>query len=362
MTIKKLLLAGLITIAACAAVAWWTARPPAATRASAVSMAPAPVVPAPDIQRPLRVLHIMSYDSAWAAWTLAQFDAFKAVLSDLPVEYRVVEMDVRRNTSEASKHQAIERSCRAIDEWMPDLVYTTDDFVQSSVVRHYLNSSLPFVFSGVNAEPGDYGFDRASNVTGVLEREHIAQTGNLLRQLVPTARRLAIISDTGETWPKVIQRIRDCEREMGLIVVAADRVETYAEYQQKIRSYQGVADAICTLGIFTLKDDGGAHVLYQQVGRWTYENSSLPTISFWDSRPAVGALCAVSVSARAQGETAGQIARQILVEGKSPADFPIQPTLRGQPIINLAVARRLNIKPPSTTLLTAKVVSKCEWE
>jgi hypothetical protein len=112
----------------------------------------------------------MSYDSAWAEWTVVQLQAFKEELAGIPVEYRTLEMDVRRNTSAEWKQQATERACAEIDTWKPDLVYTTDDYVQSSVVGRYLNSATPFVFSGVNADVEKYGFDKATNVTGILER------------------------------------------------------------------------------------------------------------------------------------------------------------------------------------------------
>lgn len=322
--------------------------------------APPPVAAAP--QRPFRILHIMSYDSSWAEWTVAQLDAFKQVLADLPVEYQVIEMDVKRNTSDAWKQQIIARTRETIDTWKPDLVYTTDDFVQTSIVPDYFNSDIPFVFSGVNGDPVVYGFSGSRNVTGVLEREHIVQTAALLRSIVPGARRLAVITDTGETWPGVIRRIQALQSEMRMQVVAVDVVDTFEQYKQKIASYPSQADAICTLGIFTLKDKDGQHVPFKDVGRWTFENCPLPNVSFWDSRPPVGALCAVAVSPRSQGRGAGRIARAILVDKRSPSDFPIEPSVTGEPIINLAVAKRLHLKVPSTTVLTAKVLTKLDWE
>lgn len=326
-------------------------------------VAPRPATPAavPEGKR-FKVLHIMSYDASWTQWTVPLFDSFKEQLKDLPVEYQVIEMDVKRNTSEQWKKEITEKACAAIDTWKPDLVYTTDDFVQSSVVSRYLNSETPFVFSGVNAEPARYRFTGTKNITGVLEREHIVQTARLLVSVAPQVRRLAIITDAGETWPGVMQRIKAAEKEMGLTIVAMDVVNTYAEYQAKIASYAGTADAICTLGIFTLKGEDGRHVPMETVGRWTYEQCALPNMSFWDSRIPLGATCVVYVSPTAQGEAAGAIARGILVEGKRPSEFAITATLRGKPMVNLAAARRLKLNPPSSVLLSSTVSTQLQWE
>ncbi|OQA04243.1 MAG: ABC transporter substrate binding protein [Planctomycetes bacterium ADurb.Bin401] len=68
-----------------------------------------------------------------------------------------------------------------------------------------------------------------------------------------------------------------------------------------------------------------------------------------------GTLCAVSISAFEQGNQAGKYAREILVNGKSPADIPIVPTEKGIPMINLSAARRLNIKPDAELLLISRI-------
>ena len=71
---------------------------------------------------------------------------------------------------------ALAVSARQADDlvarWKPDLIYTNDDIAQSAFAVRHLDTATPIVFSGVNEEPATYGFDRARNVTGVLEREH----------------------------------------------------------------------------------------------------------------------------------------------------------------------------------------------
>jgi ABC-type uncharacterized transport system substrate-binding protein len=148
----------------------------------------------------------------------------------------------------------------------------------------------------------------------------------------------------------------------GVEIVSWDLFNTYEEYQQKVEAYQTTVDALCLLGVFNFKDENGNHVPFQEVLRWTTENSNLPDFSFWEDRISHGTLASVTVSSYEQGLAAGEIARQILVEGKSPASIPMKPTLKGEPVINLARAKKLGLKVDSEILLTAEVVEKFSWE
>ena len=58
-----------------------------------------------------------------------------------------------------------------IDETQPDIILAVDDDAQNYVARYYINHPhIRVVFAGVNNDPAEYGFDRASNVSGILER------------------------------------------------------------------------------------------------------------------------------------------------------------------------------------------------
>lgn len=310
-----------------------------------------------------RVLHIMSYHTPWE-WTEDQFDGFREPLQGLDIEYKVFEMDTKRRSSDAWKERVGREARDLIDAWKPDLVYTNDDYAQQYVTRHYLNREIPFVFSGVNADPEDYHFVGSRNVTGVLEQEHFVETVRFLRQLVPGISRIAVIVDDDPTWTGVVRRMQQkLALDLPDIEIAHwDVVDTYSDYRQKIRRYQDTVDAVGLLGIHAFKDHEGNNVPWQTVLRWTAENSILPDFSFWKDRVRYGTLCVVYVSGYQQGLAAGRIARGILADGKKPSDFPMVPTVKGQPIMSLARARQLGISVDSTTLLTVKVVQRFAWD
>lgn len=305
-----------------------------------------------------KILHIMSYHSDWP-WNVEQFDGFKYALRDLNVEYKVFEMDTKRKSSEVWKETAGEEARKLIDAWQPDLVYTNDDDAQKFVTKYYINSDIPFVFSAVNGQPAEYGFVDSTNITGVLERELFMQTIRLLKKIEPDVEKIAVVVDDSPMWTDVIQRMKEqAEQSPEIEITNWDVIYTFEEYKQKIEEYQTTVDAIGLIGIFSFKDENNSNVSYKEVLRWTAENSDLPDFTFWDDRILYGTLCTVTVDGYEQGLAAGEIARGILVDGRSPASYPMEPTVKGKPVINLARAKKLGLKLDSDVLLSAQVIEK----
>ncbi len=313
-------------------------------------------------KKPFRIFHVMSFDSPWR-WTDGQLAGFKEGLNEPEAQFRVFQMDVKRNSTSEAKERKGQEARAIIEAWQPDLVYTTDDDAQSFVTRHYANKPLPFVFSGVNREPKAHGLHEAANVTGVLEHEHFVESIRLLQAMVPSARRIAVISDSSPHWSPVIARIRASMAELpGTTLVAVDQVKTFDEFMRTMQAYPSLADGVVHLGIFALAGPDGKNVPYQKVQQWVVEHTRLPEVSFWIDRIHHGVLGSVTVSEREQGRAAGRLARAILVEGKRPDSLPVQPTVKGHPAISLARARQLGIPVKSSLLLSAEVVPMFEWE
>lgn len=310
----------------------------------------------PDVQKPFRILHIMSYHSPWK-WTDDQFHGFQAALKDVPIEYKIIQMDTKRRSDEAWKLRITRRAKQVIKDWQPDLIYSGDDSAQASICQDYVNSDIPIVFGAVNADPADYGFTGSRNVTGILERMHYGATLKLLKKLDPRVQKVAILTDAGDMWPPMIERIKSQSSEFaGIEIVSYDMLLTFEEFKQKILDYQDTVNAVGFLGIFELKDENGQNVPMERIIEWLSENNRLPDFSFWKDRVDKGTLCAVTVSGYAQGYQAGLLARRILVDKVSPADIPVRATEKGIPVINLETAERINIRPRAEVLLTAEVI------
>jgi ABC-type uncharacterized transport system substrate-binding protein len=184
-----------------------------------------------------------------------------------------------------------------------------------------------------------------------------------MQDIVPEVKRIAVVFDEQSIWLPMKQRMKQTSAQLDDVeLVSLDTIKTFAEYKQKIKEYHFTADAIALIGVFNFKDAQGAIVPLQDVLRWTTENSRLPDFSFWSTRVHYGTLCAVNVSEHKQGFTAGRMARSILTEEKSPSDFPMEPNMKGYPIVSLARANKLGIKIKSKVLLTANVIQHFKWD
>lgn len=310
---------------------------------------------------PIRVLHVMSYHTPWR-WTEGQLEGFKAGLGDVKAEYKVFELDTKRHSGSAQKDERGRAARALVEQWAPHLIYTTDDDAQELVTRHYLNTPIVQIFSGVNKAPAEYGFDKADNVTGVVEHEHFAESVQLLKRVAPGVKRLVVVLDDAPMWAPVAERMKAAKLPPDVRIVAWETIRTYDEYKQRIAAYPEMADAIALVGIFNFKDATGRNVPYQDVLRWTAENSRLPDLGFWIDRVHHGTLVAVTVSEREQGLAAGRLARQVLVNRKSPRELPIMPTTKGTPVISLARASKLGIRVHSDLLLSSQVITRFEWD
>jgi ABC-type uncharacterized transport system substrate-binding protein len=313
--------------------------------------------------RTFRILHIMSFNSPYR-WTDGQFDGFKAGLgADVKVQYKVFQLDTKRQSSIEEQERNGRKARELVDSWKPDLVFTSDDDAVRLVTKHYVNSPIPFVFCGVNLSAEDHGIQGASNITGVLEREHILETIHLVQALKPDVKRIQVFSDNASYWPQVIGRIRTIAREhKEFTLVGVDQPVALADLQRLVLENPNKADAYMILGNFNFKDAKGADVPYPILQRWLAENSKVPDMSFWDDRMLHGTMAGVTVSAFEQGLAAGKRAREILINHRSPAALPITATTKGVPVINLKRARELGIMPQSTQLLSTQVVTDYIWD
>lgn len=84
-------------------------------------------------------------------------------------ELRQIDMDTKRNKNPEQIFAAVNHAIKVIDDWQPDVVITSDDNAAKHLVApHYRDSSLPFVFCGINWTLEEYGLPY-SNATGIVE-------------------------------------------------------------------------------------------------------------------------------------------------------------------------------------------------
>jgi ABC-type uncharacterized transport system substrate-binding protein len=311
---------------------------------------------------PIKILWVDSYHPEME-WASEQIKGFKALLDFENVDYelKVFHMDTKRKPKEEFDEIGMQVAS-LIDEWDPDLVYATDDNAQKYVGMKYVDSDLPWVFSGVNAEPEDYDYDAAKNIAGVLERELFVDGIELLQTINPSLNNLGVIVDDSETGALIMENFKSSLNIAGTEVVEWSVVNDFDNYKKKIFEYNEKADALVLLPIYTAKDKNGEVVAMEDVVEWTVKNSNIPEISSSTIHVKYGALLAVEATGYKTGYEAGQIALQILLEGIKPFKIGSYVVKGDETQINYARAKQLGLKIPGDILLSASICESFPWE
>lgn len=319
----------------------------------------------------LRILVVHSYHEEWE-WDQ---DIGKGIVEGLnrkgyvegqDYELKTFYMDskITYTTPEQIKQRA-KAAIDIIEEISPDIVFVNDDnaltYVAAEYTKRYPEKNLPFVFSGVNADPTTCDSIESLEVpggpiTGALERFPYYEAFSLGKTIFPNTSRILLLADRSPSSTFVVNAFRerylDKVGDSPLQVSGPIQVETFKEWKEKITEYQTKADFIGIITYHQLKDENGKVVLASEVVDWTVYNSRLPEIGFLSFHTEDGFLAAAGISGYKTGIYVGIIGGEIL-EGKNPATIPIVDPKAVEITFNLERAKMLGVKIPATELTEA---------
>jgi len=266
-----------------------------------------------------KVLLIFSYHPAYS-WVMEETRGAEDVLEGKGITVEKFYLDTKRRTSAEWKKQVAEDAVKKIEEFNPDLVIVFDDNACELVAKKYIGKTLPFVFAGMNGEPGDYGFPAENS---------------------PTSQ--AFITRVGRTI-------------LPIEIYGLYSTDDFATWKAKVKELQSKVDSIGLFVYHTIKEkDEELSLPAEEVLRWTLKNSQIPEFAFSDFTVREGALCGVVISGYVQGKTAAKVALTILA-GANPANIPIRVPQEGIPMINKRRAEELNIRIPEDVLKEVEIV------
>ncbi len=282
------------------------------------------VLVAKNISKP-RIIVLQSYNPNFS-WTHDIDIGIKRILAKHSFNIRWHYMDTKRHPSKEYKQRAGETARKMIDHWKPDVIIAVDDNAQQYVATYYLDHpSIKIVFAGVNKTVKSYGYDKASNVTGMLERINYAASKDILLQVLPTdKRRIKHISDSSTTSMGIHDEMELFDWSP-LEFIESVQVDTLDEWKKEIKATNTLVDFILFTHYHTLKRSAHSDQIVppKEVIEWTNQNSDLPGISFWGFYVEDGGMMAVALSPYEQGEFAAKMAVDI-IKGKSINDIPVK--------------------------------------
>jgi len=294
-----------------------------------------------------RVLILHSYDTEYI-WTRDINVGLNRVLQNKPYTFRWHYMDTKRNPDEPFKQRAGILARRIIDDWKPSLIIAVDDDAHRYAVKLYANHpTIKIVFAGINGEIAPYGYDKATNVTGILERKQWSAVKSLLdeavRPRVPADRpvRIAYVGDTSGSVKEDTHFLEAFDWKP-FVLHRSRLVKTFDEWKTEVRKADQEADVLITTNyrrIQVSEADAKRFVAPEEIVKWTEDNTKkIPVIGTNGFYVEDGGMLALATSPFEQGRVAAEMTIKILDQKLEPKSIPIQST---QQFISYMRAERL---------------------
>ena len=302
-----------------------------------------------------RVLVLHSYDTEYI-WVRDINVGLSRVLNTKPYTVRWHYMDTKRNPDEAFKQRAGILAHRIIEDWDPTLIIAVDDDAQRYAAKDYAgHPKIKIVFAGINGEIVPYGYDKVSNVTGILERKQWRGVKNLIdetvRSRVPAERavKIAYVGDTSGSVKEDTKFLNEFDWKP-FVLHRSKLVKTFDEWKSEVRRANLEADVLVTTNYRRIQisdADEKKMVPPEELVKWTEDNTSkIPVIGTNGFYVEDGGMMALATSPFEQGRVAGEMTVQILDKGVLPKDIPVQSTQQFISYMRAERMRENNFKVP----------------
>ncbi len=292
-----------------------------------------------------KVLFIDSYHLGYD-WSDGVVDGVRQVLNETEAELRIFRMDTKRNQSEAFKQQAALKAKALIESCRPDVVIASDDNASKYLIQpYYRNTDLPVVFCGVNWDASVYGYPYA-NATGMVEVELIEPLMAQLRQLAK-GDKIGFLSIGGTTSEK------DNAYHAKILGKPYDKtyyVMTYQDWKERFLKLQDEVDLLLIgnpQGLSGWDENDFIH--------FAARHTRIPTGAtiHWVKKFTLMGYMRVP---QEQGRWAAKAALEIL-RGTPPSAIPMAQNRQGQLIINMRLAKRLDVTFDPAVFKRAEIIN-----
>ncbi|WP_313079616.1 ABC transporter substrate-binding protein [Pulveribacter sp.] len=212
--------------------------------------------------------------------------------------------------------------------------------------------SVPVVFTAVtdpvaaklvkNWEPSK------NNVTGVSDLLALDKQIDLIKQVVPNAKRVGMVYNPGEANSVVVvKEMKDLLSKQGMTLVEASAPRS-VDVGSAARSLIGKVDVIYT------NTDNNVVSSYESLVKVGQE-AKLPLIASDTDSVKRGAIAALGINYRDLGEQTGRMVARIL-KGENPGDIKPETTTKMELFVNPGAAEKQGVKLPEALVKSAAQV------
>lgn len=276
-----------------------------------------------------RILILQSYHTDYA-WTRDIDIGLKRVF-DRNLNYKVQwhYMDTKKHSDKNFKVRAGKLAIHEIETYRPDLIIAVDDDAQKFAVQNYANNpEINIIFAGINGSVEAYGYNHATNVTGIYERKPLTSLRSALSELRgsdgnPLGKRIVLIGDQSDSVMEDGKEIKAMNWSP-FVLVESNLVGTFPEWKAAVTAASAKGDIIILSNFQNVlwAQGGEGYVPPHEIMAWTEANSKVPIVGLGGYMVESGGMLALGSSGFEQGDVVARMAIKILHDGVLARDIP----------------------------------------
>jgi len=275
---------------------------------------------------------------------------YRAALVERLAKHGFVEhhnLRIEARTGGAGDERARVRELVALQ---PDALMTC--LTRGTLAAKEATSSIPIVFAWV-ADPVAAGFVQSysrpgGNISGVTSRygELLIKRLELAHELLPQARRIAVISDSPGAYPPFAPRLQQAAAQLGVELIERD---IFFDWEAGVEQVKAAgADALVPFQLFVAT---GMRVSGQAVVSASLK-FRIPVIFADVEMVEAGGLMSYGTNLVDDVRRAADILARVL-KGANPATIPVDQASRFELVLNLKTAKALGVTMPQSILQRA---------
>ena len=236
-----------------------------------------------------------------------------------------------------------------------DLIYSIATNASQAAVNATGGTDIPVVFNavtdGVEAKLVTSNEKPGGNVTGVSDAAPLEKQLEMIRELLPEAKKIGMIYNIGEVNGKL--QVKQVEKLASKYNFKIVKKGVSATTEIATAAGQLAGDVDC---IYNITDNMVVSATASITDKANAKN--IPVFAAEDGQMKAGLLASDSISYEKLGEQAGSVAYDILVNGKKAGDIPVETAKDTTLYINKKVAEQLGIKIPDSLAERATFVEE----
>ena len=278
----------------------------------------------------VKILILHSYTPEYS-WTEGINNGIDRILSDkkwignkwIDISYHYM---ATKNADATQKRRAQKNAHRGIENVEPDILIAIDDNANSLVAKEYVNSrKMNIIFAGANGSVAPYGYENASNVTGIYEHKPVAALVELIDVINKYEEKtvsVVFVSDKSSSAQLDAEHMKQAY--WGKVSYEGHiSVDSFSEWKKVILNLPDNIDYVLVGGYRKLKllDGSNRRASSTAVAHWTAKNSTPIVLGLNVFNSEDGVPISVGVSPYEQGEMIGDMVINLIKTGRPAGDF-----------------------------------------